>query len=47
MAAQFHYQDLVRVDHRGQAVRDDQRRLVPRRTLQLGLDRPLVGGIER
>jgi|GEM_PF-5907585 len=37
-AAEFHHQDLVRVDHRGQAVRDDQCGLVARRALQFGLD---------
>ena len=41
------HHDRVRVGHRRQAVRDDQRRLALRGALQLGLDRALVGRIER
>jgi hypothetical protein len=45
-AAGLHHQDLVRVDHGGQAVRDDQRGLVLRGALQFRLDGALVGAVQ-
>src|SRR2546427_383472 len=43
----IHDQDLVRIDHCGQAVGNHQRRLVARGALQLGLDGALVGRVQR
>ena len=42
-----HHQNLVRIDHGGQAVGDGQRGFVLRHALQLGLDGALVGGMQR
>ena len=46
-AARVHDQNFVRVHHGGEAVRNQQRGLVLRSALQLGLDGALVGGIQR
>ena len=43
----FQHQNLVGIDHGRQPVRDHERGLVARRTLQLALDGALVGGVER
>jgi hypothetical protein len=46
-AAGFHHQDLVRIHHGGQAVRNDQRGLAAGGGAQLGLDGALVGAVQR
>jgi hypothetical protein len=46
-AARVHHQNLVRIHHGGQAVRNHQRGLALRGALQLGLDGALVGRVQR
>ena len=46
-AARLHHQDLVGVDDGREPVRDHERGRAAARPLQLGLDGPLVGRIER
>ena len=46
-AARVHDQNLVRIDHGGEAVRDHQRGLALRHLAQLGLDGALVRRVQR
>ena len=46
-ATVVHYQNLVGIDHRGQAMRDDQRRAILRDAVELGLNCLLGARIER
>ena len=46
-ATGVHHQNFMRVHHSTKAVRNHQRGLVLRHALQLGLNRALVGAVER